>query len=504
MTKSNKEIKEPSVEDKALIVEPEDHHLVTYTNGERIAELAAGGYGYHSYLYKEGKPKQGAGAKSTPTAGGYRDGKEARKDAVTVLKYYDSWCSKQINNGADGLELSALIEVLTLAATLKLKSLLLTVSSEYVSVGLKDRIEISKSEDESITDSKRANTERWSAILGCIETLLDDEVEIEVYWAQSSTDSLGSSLSTIFANRGVHMTHKGIYEVETNESEPKGYWSAKIEFNRMLSKSMWYFNTNIKNGLLSSDGRHIYHLGRHGAEDSMLGKKMSESSYSVIYLNESNPVLETMRVYQDELTGDNSNKVIVCNLDAVKQPQHYSTIRDYGTKYLHSIDDGLHVIADDKVLLTSEMRPARLAFRAIDMLSTLELMLEEYLNIADENKRPLTVTDITSEIYDVSISKSGKETYKLKKEIGTAVRNIKSIVAYDTGKYSGDIEANLLFNMDLPSRNTLSAIATSAPKIKVITWPESNEAIRIATIVESDKDVGIWSSVYSNLRILES
>ena len=480
-----------------------DVHLVAYTNGERISSTASGGYGYHSYLFTAGKPKQGAGAKSTPTAIGYKDGMDERANVVTVLKYYDGWGSMQINNGADGLELTSLIEVLSLSTTLKLKSVLLIVSSEYVFNGLKDRIEFSKSEDMQITDSKRANTERWSSIVSHIENLHDNDVDITIEWAKETSDNLGSSVANIFTNRGVHMSHKKIYEIEAHVFEVKGYWSIKTEFNRMLSKSMWYFNTNPKNDLLSQDGRHIYHLGRHGADDSLLGKKMSESSYSVIYLTEADVVLEVLREYQDSLTNGEANKVIVCNLDALKQPQHYIPILNYGTKYLHALDDGLHVIADDKVVLTNEMSPPRLAFRAIEMLSSLEVMLEEYLNISTKNKRPISVTDVTTEIYDIVKSKNGKEPYKLKKEIGTAVRNITCTVAYDTGKKSGDIEANLLFNMDLPSRNTLAAVAPELVAIKVITWPESNDAIRTAVIVETKLDVGIWSSVYSNLRVLE-
>ncbi len=63
-------------------------------------------------------------------------------------------------------------------------------------------------------------------------------------------------------------------------------------------------------------------------------------------------------------------------------------------------------------------------------------------------------------------------------------------------------ELIMVLGIDLPTRNALNRLATVDTKVKVITWPESRNGFRYATVIETADDVSIWVGSYSNLRVM--
>lgn len=476
------------------------YDLVIYTDGGCKPSRGKGGYGFHGYHYSAEKPKQGSGAKATPSAKGYVDDKLA---AVTVHKYVDCWSSWEGITTNNAMELMAAIEALDYADKTNAKSVLLYVDSTYVRDGLNDWVggwvanNWKKSNGEDV-----GNRELWEKLLNARAILERKQVEVRIDWVKGHNGDLGNSMADMLASRGVIMSQKGLLDRRLEEQSAKGYWNLKSDYNRMLSKSSWYFNTNAAESFKSSDGRTIYHLGKHGNNDNMLGKRMSDASFAVVYLKEPDPVLENVRKEQDALTDGYVNQVVIGRLDAIQQPKNYLDIANYGGLHLHAPTRNLDLFTPEKVQITRECRPARLAYHAIETLITLESLLEEYLQEKNGGHRSIQETDITDHLYDVEVNAKGKRKVSLKKDIGTATRSIDATVNYKVGDKVKEDLITLVMDMDLADRNTLSALAPREPTVKVITWRESDRSFRYATIIECGEDVGIWSSIYSNLRVL--
>lgn len=230
---------------------------------------------------------------------------------------------------------------------------------------------------------------------------------------------------------------------------------------------------------------------------------MSDASFSVVYTKEPEKALEAIRQYQDHITDGTSNHVIIGRLDAIQQPKNYVDIELNGSLHLDAPGKGLDLFNPEEVQITKQMRPARLAYHAIETLINLESILEELLVEGDGGPRIVCKTDITDYIYDFEDGKKGKVKQKLKKSIGTATRSLDVSVKYNIANAPAEETITLVMDMDLPSRNALAALADRQPKVYAITWRESDHSFRYATVVDCDDDVGIWSSVYSNLRLIK-
>ncbi|MDU7869534.1 MAG: hypothetical protein E7J78_20715, partial [Pantoea sp.] len=89
------------------------------------------------------------------------------------------------------------------------------------------------------------------------------------------------------------------------------------------------------------------------------------------------------------------------------------------------------------------------------------------------------------------------------KTITTATRSIEVDGSYakDAGE-DGMMKFLLTLAQDLPDRNTLNALGVEGVKVSLLTWPESGMAVRFATVIEANGDVGIWAGPYSNLQIV--
>jgi hypothetical protein len=187
----------------------------------------------------------------------------------------------------------------------------------------------------------------------------------------------------------------------------------------------------------------------------------------------------------------------------------YDALITYGDKLLtlnrgrQSINhmDKVRDTDADGADLGHEIRPTRMAFVAINILESLEGVLNAYLK--PSGKSNVRMTDVTAVLYERTENK-GKVTVKLHPAISTTTGAFNTPVSYMCGKVEGQKDVCLTLGQDLPDRNTLAALAGDTVKVVVVTWPESDQAFRYATIIEADGDVGIWSGPYANLQLLDT
>lgn len=503
---------------------------VLYTDGGCMQSKGVGGWGVHGYVFDANVPKVGTGLKGwRVTPRGYTPDKEkltpsrrhelwadfkelaenTKVENVNVVTYVDDAGALLHNATNNVAELTAMLKALNWLNGKGIHKALLMTDSRYVCDGLNDWIHKWISNGWTKVDGEPvANHELWRELVAARQRLEDQGMEVQIEWIRGHAgnhegfdeDNWGNALADEYATKASIAAEKQI-EIANGlvESEARGYWKPKVEVNRLLAHSRWYFDTFKSKRVLSSDGRYIYHLGDHGKDDDFLGKRMSDASFAVVYLKEPEPVLEALHAYQVEEDAGNNNSLVIGRLDFIFKPAVYQSLAQSGGAFLKRRSHKLDLYTHDKLQLTKELKPPRLAFNLIEVMEVMETLLNNVLG--NELAPNMRVTDITESLYDFE-AKGRKSVCKLKPEMTSAVKSLSVHVEHPIKAETTECPLTLTIGMDTPHRNALSAIADKHPRVKVVTWLESKQAFRYATVVEADGDAGIFAGFYSNIHLV--
>lgn len=486
-----------------------DECLVLYCDGGCLQTAEIGGWGIHGYFYKPDVPKQGAGCpKGIPTAIGYCS-KETNNGVtgspVTMIRYIDGFGSMLSDTTNNIAELTAAINALNYILEKKPKKVNILTDSKYVVSGLNEwsvswiRNDWTKPDGSSVL-----NKEYWVTIIALRDKVVEMGIEFTIDWVRGHVGDIGNETADRLATYGVILAKKKHPHNEMRETEAKGYWGKDFTYNRIVDKSRWYFNTHhpkVYNEDLTRkpNGQWVYHLGNHGPDDELIGKPISDSSFSVVYLNKPIHELQMIRSYQNQISCSNYENVVVGRLDNILSGNSLEILNEYNTLLLEKLEFQNNVVLN-KNLLTIEMNPPQLAYRSAEYLNHLEWILDCFLD--DPAKYGLVITEITDIFYSTE-TKSKKECTKLKPSMVSAVKKVDVKIKYDTNAHAGEIDVPLVFGIDCPTRNALAALAEQQPQFYAVTWRESDTAFHYATILKTKEDIGIWAGVYSNLRLIQ-
>ena len=486
-----------------------DECLVIYSDGGCLQNAEIGGWGIHGYFYKPEVPKQGAGCpKGIPTALGYqsKENKGVSGSPVTMIRYVDGFGSLLSNTTNNIAELTAAITALNYILEKKPKKVLLLTDSKYVVVGLNEwSVGWIRNDWVKPDGSVVLNKEYWLSIISLRDKVLELGIEFTLEWVKGHVGDVGNESADRLATYGLIMAKKKVPHNEMKEREAKGYWGKDYTYNRIVDKSRWYFNTHhpkVYNEDLTRkpSGKWVYHLGNHGPDDELLGKPISDSSFSVVYLNKPVEEMQMIRNYQNLISCSNYENVVVGRLDNILSAGTLEILNEYNTLLLEKLEYQNNVVLN-KNLLTVEMNPPQLAYRSAEHLNHLEWILDSFLD--NPSKYGLVVTEITDIFYSTE-TKGKKECTKLNSSLVSAVKKVDVKAKYDTNTNTGEIDIPLVFGIDCPTRNALAALADQVPRFYVVTWRESDTAFHYATILKTQEDIGIWAGVYSNLRLIQT
>lgn len=467
------------------------------------------GWGMHGYIYNREAPKVGAGAKKgVPSPKGY-DLKGSGKGTITVLKYVDAFASIAGEGTNNIAELTAAMEAIKFATSEGLSRLCLITDSKYTVQSITEWIGKWKANGWTRADGTPiANRAIIQELDHYISMFKAAGGKLVVEWVRGHNGDLGNTLADRYANRAVLSLKEG-RKIEVHRvSEAKGYWKAGHERNRMLSLANWYFTTSKQMDRIAPDGRHIYYMGDIRDSEEFFGKRISDATFSIVYLKEPEPVLEDLREHFVKLSKGTMQGLIASDLRSIFLADVYDALMEHGEDLLvlnrnrQSIEHMDRAKDGDKdgIELGHEIRPTRLAFTAVNVMETLEGILNDYLSPKESSK--IRVTDITDVLYERTEAKN-KVTVKLQPTVTGSTRSLDVPVTYHMGGSDAQKEVCLTLGQDLPDRNTLAALAMDGVKAAVVTWPESAQAFRFATIIEADGDVGIWSGPYANLQLVD-
>jgi hypothetical protein len=90
----------------------------------------------------------------------------------------------------------------------------------------------------------------------------------------------------------------------------------------------------------------------------------------------------------------------------------------------------------------------------------------------------------------------------LKPEFGVGAKSLSVTITLSINGVDKEITVPLVLGLDIPPRNSLKHIEDLNPKINLITWQDSENSVRYASIVEIDSGIGIWSNYFADRLLL--
>jgi ribonuclease HI len=476
--------------------------MVLYTDGGYRANN--GGWGVHGYLYNIDKPKKSSGnSEHILTTMGYMLKSDvSNKDtlvelAITPIHYIDGYGSVLPPTTNNVAELLATINGLLHAQKYDITEVQVFTDSEYVRKGLEFWVAGWKANGWKKQDqTEPANIDLWKELVAIRDTLVQRGTKVKINWIKGHDDLLGNVLADRLATAGVMsaINNKIINDINTTAAE--GYWKYTVDKHPMLFNRRMYFNT-MPEYIIPGE----YYLGDHGKDDDMLGKRVCDGSFSVVILEKPDMILELVRSHQSVIA-KGTDSIIMARLDHLYRATTHQELSNFGISAIEQANPyRLDLCCLDREPLTRELRPPKLAMRAVESVSELALKLKLYLS----GDLRIVTTDITSVLYE-------REEKTDKKGVVTITNKLKAeyIVGYSALHVDANYQSNvvkavpitLTLGIDMLDRNALKRLETMNPKVTIISWLEANEIFRYATVVEAGNDKGIYAGVYSNLRIV--
>lgn len=486
--------------------------IVFYTDGGARPNPGFAGSGMHGYLYDEEEPKKGAGqTDNVLTAKGYKLKKEIAELAVpipqvTPIEYYDgfaAYADSQTNNYA---ELNAVCEALSFAAERDVTTIEILTDSEYVRRGIESWITTWERSNWKLRDgSPVKNVDAWKRFQAVRNALQEKGVTLNCQWVRGHDDELGNEKADKLATLAVMHSRNNRQNFATFETKPaEGYWKPDNERHPFIASRNIYINTGKD---LHEPG--TYYTGDHGTEDDMFCKRMSDGSYAMIVLDTPDVTVEKVISEMQDMSGGEES-IAILRMDNIFRPDTHKELTAWGSLAMVRNDPGrldlycLDHTHDDPHPMTRELRPAKLAMRAVEMTA----LLEEKLNDFISNNGKVVATDLTSILYETEVKTPRKaepvSVMKLKSEFNVGFASL-PVEARFRSPSGAEKTAPVVLSMgiDILPRNPLKRLEDLNPVVSLITWSDSEDVFRYATVIKAGKDVGIWAATCSNIRIVQ-
>lgn len=485
MAKKNKDISLSQIE--------YDKGMVLYSDG---GTRGAGysGWGVHGYLYSNEPTNKGSGNLTQfLTDSGYVpkiDNKGTKE--VKPITYIDAFGTLPTPSTNNAAEVVGANNSFCIADNHPIKKLTLYTDSQYVVNGANDWLTKWKKNDFIKQDgSSVSNKLDWLDLDKSLNILKNKGVEVSVQWIKGHNNNLGNDLADRGATMGVMYARAGINRSEIDSTPAAGYWSQKIEHHPFLSKKAYYFNTKV-----GSNTTGQYYLGDIDKDDQFLTFKTTDGSLCYIELDTPDDVMELIRTKQ---TIEAKGLEVITSVRLDKLFNHVMTkdiIKHSDVCLFRPNPMRIDLSHVDKQPVSRGLLPPRLAGYAMDALSELKGML---LAFKDTNKKELIGTDITDIIYSLT----DKKELSLSDNIDSACNKLTANVCYGALGINKEYKLDLYLDVDLPGRNTLKRLEKLNPQITIVTVMESLQSFRYVTIIKVQNAIGIWSSICSNLKIVD-
>jgi ribonuclease HI len=488
---------------------------VIYTDGScKYTNPGFIGWGGHGYTYKltEGiKPTVVEG--NTITNEGYspvnRKSSILTEKPVEVINYLDflgSSLSQGTNNEA---ELQAFTHSMERLAEMDLDVISVYTDSQYVRNGITDWCKTWERHDWLKQDGTQVTNHLWwIRAYGIYKKLIAKGVHVSVNWVKGHNDIFGNTHADILAGIGTNYSMDMVARNEFKITEAKGYWKSEIDRHPFLNFKRIYFNSVSK-----YNNKGHYFQADTGGADLLIGKRIPETGLSVIKLVDHDQAIEDVKQRQYDIAME-TNAIIMMKLDRVFSKEIYPYLVEHSKYCLLSSKanpygsrPNLNINFFDKQAVTVEVNPTGLSMRALESFNLLEELLDKFtqyrengFNLMDNNIQ-LNAHDVTSMFYDMedkSIKGENQTVYSLKSDFVVGFRDFSIDIEESYNGSLVKVKVPLILGTDLPPRNNLKKLEEFKPTIYLLTWRESENSMRYATIIDCESGIGIWSNFFAD------
>lgn len=479
------------------------NNAILYTDGGFMPNTHEAGWGVHGYTFVHEDPKRGTGnPKVIPTDQGYLF-EESGGTKVTVVQYFDM-AGAHIQCGCNNeAEMIAFIKALELLKqNPHIENVKLFSDSRFVIQGTLSHLDkwISRGWIKANGEPVKYRP-RWELVKQLMDELRERMQSLELFHIAGHTGHPGNSRAHSMASRGLVLAKKRSEEEFVSIREAQGYWNVKVEIPRILQSPRWYFSTSDEN-YMRQDGSAVYCVGTHGTqqkEEEFAGKPYADNFLGVVRMATPEPIMEELREFAMQRDKNRHGSVVLGILDNIFSPKTFAELTEYKTKFMHGSRRRIELLDSAGSVLLTEVRPVGKAFRMVDVWTNLT-------NILDAVKcgsADYTLTDITDLIYEAPDAKKGIR--KIKASLTQVVKYLDVEVGFDLSKRKEEskpftAKVRLILGSDILSRNQLSAVAEDVVSVHVVSWRESDNVGRYATLIElKSGDVGLWARYEANL-----
>lgn len=488
--------------------ETETTGAVLYTDGScKYTNPGFIGWAAHGYTYKiNADVKPSIVENHLITNEGYfplgAKHHQSTVQAVEVTNYLDFFGSSLLMATNNEAELQAFTHALERIATMSLNVVNFYTDSQYVRNGIVDwcknweRYDWKKQDGTSII-----NYEWWMRAYALYKKLIASGMIVNVNWVKGHNDIFGNTHADILAGIGTNYSMDHVLRHEFKISPAKGYWKNEIEKHPFLNFKRVYFNSVDQYNIAG----HYFQADTGGA-DLLIGKRIPETGLAVIKLKEAEPAIEEVKKRQYDIAKE-SNAIIMMKLDRVFSKEVYPYLIEHGKYSLLPSKGNLNISFFDKKPVTVEVNPTGLSMRAIESFNLLEELLDGFLqsraNGFDQANSPISLNahDITAHFYNTEEKQVKKEVVSqliLKPEYIVGFRDTSIEIEEPYNNSPVKLKIPLILGTDLIPRNSLKKLETHKPTVYLLTWRESPNSIRYATVIECDSGIGIWSNFFAD------
>lgn len=504
--------------------------MVLYADGGVKPNPGKAGYGIHGYIFECQEPTKGIGLGSIVASSvGYIEKEqlidiktvdfqdkntivsECQKFPVTLKKYIDAFGTVGTvidgvriitDSGNNKAEAEALNRSLKLIIEYKPDFAIINSDSELTVRSYNEWLKIWVDQNWIKRDGNPvSSSEVWKEVYESKKILDSLNIPVKAVWVRGHNGDTGNERADSLATIGRFAALSGLDKHVYEEKEPDGYWKSVFEKHPFLFAKYCYFNTREET---ITPG--IYYTGNHGKDNNLNGNRMSDRTGAVIKIAQPDPVIEMIRKFQSKIIYG-LDMMYVINLDKVFASNIYDKLNIYGELLIEppiGYKKDLKTLGDSTI--TEEQNPPRLSERTYQSLEDLGQVLDSFIL----ERNDIEVTDITDHFYERLIKESKKKNAeespivetKLASSIGVGCSSIKVKGKFKNDLGSAEVEITLSIGIDTLERNSLKKIETKNPKIYFVSWSVGENLFRYATIIKAGEDVGIWSGIDSNTRVI--
>lgn len=517
-----------------------DFGLVLYTDGGSDLQAGLGGWGVHGYTYamEEDKKNVFSKQKGVPSTLGFADGRLPVYEPMTsssrlwpvnmklaktgllpypnnaaampvvvdhVIELYGSIDKGKVN----ACELQAMIRAFQLITITRPTQAAIIADSEYTLRCLMQYCNKWQKNGWQTQDGPVKNL----ALVQLMWTLYNDILHAGVTrlmfsHVYSHTGDPGNEAADALATRGkirCRALQRKDVATATREftetvmriqplTEQKAQAKTMVA-SRLYEQRYWYglCNRGARDWGPLLEPYHVYLLGDHGkmSEPEMIGVELATSSIAAFIARQAEPVFDGLQRMLHEEYFDGVSRVTLGYLPHITKKDRYAKLlADLPTMVFPAGDRQL--MSDDGAVLMEKLSPTWNGYRLVDELERLVRLGEEFL-VSPET---LVLTDVTDQILERH-DNGKKVEWKPRSNINPPNGTVKlKVRAKLKGAEYDEVICKL--GTDIPSRNTLAAIAGEETRVYVITIRTSGSSYLYYGLVHCPEGLLVTASLTAN------